>query len=353
MPVPSLRARRCVAGFIASTIAAALLCASAFAAAPPVRTQAPGYYRMLLGSFEVTALLDGTHPFPAEQVLSRPVLDGSPTSQVRLAEANPGEMESLLAASHLSAPVEGSINAFLINTGTRLVLIDSGAGALYGADGGHLLKNLEAAGYRPEQVDDVLLTHLHADHVGGVARNGHMAFPNATIHVAQRDADYWLSPEERAKAAAFLLPMFDGAMASLKPYIAAHRMKTFELDNEIVPGIVAQADAGHTPGHTIYRVRSRGQTLLVWGDTVHVAPVQFPDPGVTVRYDSDAALAARQRLRLYAEAAQQGYWVAAAHIAFPGLGHIGSDTSGFRWIPANYTTQLTPPPASVAAGERR
>lgn len=356
MPALLLRARRRVARLIGPTLAATLfsvsvsVSVSAFAAAPQVRTQAPGYYRMMLGSFEITALLDGTHPFPAQQVLSRPVPDGSPASQVSLAEANPGEMESLLAALHLSAPVEGSINAFLINTGTRLVLIDSGAGALYGADGGHLLKNLKAAGYRPEQVDDVLLTHLHADHVGGVARDGKMAFPNAMIHVAQRDAEYWLSPDERSKAPTFLVPMFDGAMASLKPYIAAHRMKTFELDSEIVPGILAQADAGHTPGHTIYRVRSSDQTLLVWGDTVHVAPVQFPDPGVTVRYDSDAALAARQRLRLYAEAAQQGYWVAAAHIAFPGLGHIGTDVRGFRWIPANYTTQLTPLPAPVAAG---
>ena len=346
MPTPSPLVRRRAASFLVWVVAAALSCASANAAAPQVRTQAPGYYRMLLGGFEITALLDGTHPFPAQQVLSRPAEAGSLKPQVSLADASPGEMESLLAAAHLFAPVEGSINAFLINTGTRLVLIDSGAGALYGADGGHLLSNLEAAGYRPEQVDDVLLTHLHADHVGGVAHDGGMAFPNATIHVAQRDADYWLSAAERAKAPAFLQPMFDGAITSLTPYIAAHRMKTFEFDSEIVPGIRAQADPGHTPGHTIYRVQSDGQTLLVWGDTVHVAPVQFPDPGVTVRYDSDAAQAARQRLRLYSEAAQEGYWVAAAHIAFPGLGHVGADAKGFRWIPANYTTQLTSLPAS-------
>lgn len=318
--------------------------APAHAAAPQARTQAPGFYRMMLGDFEITALLDGTHPFPAQQVLSRPAGGPDGRAQALLSETNPGEAEALLAAAHVPLPVEGSINAFLVNTGSRLVLIDSGAGALYGADGGHLIANLRASGYQPEQVDAVLLTHLHADHVGGVARDGRMAFPNATVHVAQRDADYWLSAEQRAKAPAFLLPMFDGAMASLKPYVEAHRLKTFVEDTDIVPGIRAQADPGHTPGHSVYQVQSGDRTLLVWGDTVHVAPVQFPDPAVTVRYDDDASGAARQRMRLFADAAQRGYWVAAAHIAFPGLGHIVTNAHGFQWIPASYTTQLNAAP---------
>ncbi|CAG9167203.1 MBL fold metallo-hydrolase [Cupriavidus respiraculi] len=320
-------------------------CASASAAAPQQRTQAPGFYRMMLGDFEVTALLDGTHDFPVREVLSRPAPPPATAGHVALSESNPGEADALLAAAHLAAPVEGSINAFLINTGTRLVLIDSGAGALYGAEGGHLLANLRAAGYRPEQVDDVLLTHLHADHVGGVVDQGRIVFPNATVHVSREDERYWLSPANRATAPALLHAMFDAASGSLKPYLAAQRLRTFEAGAEIVPGIHAEADAGHTPGHTIYRVQSRGQTLIAWGDTVHVAPVQFADPGVTVRYDSDAAQAAQQRLRLYADAARQGHWIAAAHIAFPGLGHIGAGASGFRWIPANYTTQLAPPPS--------
>ncbi|EHP37653.1 hypothetical protein OR16_41556, partial [Cupriavidus basilensis OR16] len=191
------------AALLAAAIAMApVLTCNALAAAPQVRTQAPGFYRMMLGDFEVTALLDGTHPFPVQQVLARQTGQAGGAAQVSLAEASPGEADALLAAAHLKAPVEGAINAFLINTGAKLVLIDSGAGALYGADGGHLLGNLRAAGYRPEQVDAVLLTHLHADHVGGVNLNGHMAFPNATVHVSQRDADYWLNPANRAAAPA-------------------------------------------------------------------------------------------------------------------------------------------------------
>lgn len=342
MPAISSALRRCT-GRIA-VAAMFLASATVLAAAPQQRSQAPGFYRMMLGDFKITALLDGTHAFPVRDVLSRPAPSPRTTDQVALSEASPGEADALLAAAHLAAPVEGSINAFVINTGSRLVLIDSGAGALYGAEGGHLLANLRAAGYRPEQVDDVLLTHLHADHVGGIVAQGGAAFPNATVHVSREDEEYWLSAANRAAAPALLHAMFDAASGSLRPYLAAHRLQTFEAGAEIVPGIRAEADAGHTPGHTIYRVQSQGQTLLAWGDTVHVAPVQFPDPSVTVRYDSDAAQAAQQRLRLYADAARLGYWIAAAHIAFPGLGHIGAEAGGFRWIPANYTTRFATPP---------
>ena len=339
-PSPAWR----VAALLAAAIAIApVFSFDALAAAPQVRTQAPGFYRMMLGDFEVTALLDGTHPFPVQQVLARQTGQAGGAAQVSLAEASPGEADALLAAAHLKAPVEGAIIAFLINTGARLVLIDSGAGALYGADGGHLLGNLRAAGYPPEQVDAVLLTHLHADHVGGVILNGRMAFPNATVHVSKRDADYWLSPANRATAPALLLPMFDGATGSLKPYVEAGRLQTFDGDVELVPGIRADADPGHTPGHSTYRVQSQGQTLLLWGDTVHVAAVQFPDPGVTLKYDSNGTQAAQQRMRLLADAAQNGYWIGAAHISFPGLGHIGVRGQEFHWIPANYTTNFRDP----------
>ena len=189
--------------------------ASVLAAAPQVRTQAPGFYRMMLGDFEITALLDGTHPFPDAAVLTKAGVVGSDRS--KLFDDNPGDANALLAASDLTAPTEGSINAFLINTGTRLVLIDSGAGTLYGACCGHLKENLRASGYQPEQIDDVLLTHLHADHVGGIAPCGQMAFANAVIRSSKRDADYWLSDANEKAVPAFLVPMFQGDRARCSP----------------------------------------------------------------------------------------------------------------------------------------
>jgi glyoxylase-like metal-dependent hydrolase (beta-lactamase superfamily II) len=313
-------------------------CGMVEAAAPQIRTQGPGFYRIMLGDFEVTALLDGTHAFPAYTVLQR----ARPHGTELLSATNPGETDALLAAVDLRAPPEGSINAFLINTGAQLVLIDSGAGALYGACCGHLLDNLRASGYRPEQVDAVLLTHLHADHVGGVMAAGRASFPNAVVRVSRREADYWLNAANEAKAASLLLPMFAGAQKSLKPYIDAGRFQPFDDGATLFEGIRALPTPGHTPGHSSYIVESRGERLLVWGDIVHVAPVQFRDPGVTVTYDSDAGSAERQRDALFAEAAQSHEWIGAAHIAFPGLGHVGVRDTHFVWIPADYTTMLKP-----------
>jgi glyoxylase-like metal-dependent hydrolase (beta-lactamase superfamily II) len=319
------------------------IASSAFAAAPQVRAQAPGFYRVMLGDFEVTALLDGTHPFPDAAVLmkAKPSASGK---QSKLFEDDPQEANALLAAADLKAPTEGSINAFLINTGTKLILIDSGAGSLYGACCGHLIENLRASGYRPEQVDEVLLTHLHADHVGGIAPGGHMVFPNAIVRASKLDAEYWLNNANENAAPAFLRPMFEGDKASLKPYIAAGRFQPFDGDPELIPGIRAIPTPGHTPGHTSYSVESGGQKLLVWGDIVHVAAIQFPDPSVSVEYDNNRALAATTREQTFSEAAKEGFLIGAAHISFPGLGHVGIRGTAFIWIPAEYTTRLSAQP---------
>jgi glyoxylase-like metal-dependent hydrolase (beta-lactamase superfamily II) len=314
----------------------------AAAAAPQVRTQAPGFYRMILGDFEITALLDGTHPFPAAEVLTT-TNPGSSSGRAKLFEKNLKEANDLLAAADVTAPTEGSINAFLVNTGTKLILIDSGAGTLYGSCCGHLIDNLRASGYQPEQVDEVLLTHLHADHVGGIAPSGAIAFPNAIIRSSKIDADYWLNDTNENAAQAFLRPMFEGDKASLKPYIASGRYQPFSGDQEIEPGIRAISAPGHTPGHTSYSIESRGQKLLVWGDIVHVAPIQFPDPSVTVKYDNNEDQAAKEREQIFADAAKQRYWIGAAHISFPGLGHIGRRTDRFIWIPSEYTTRMSAP----------
>ena len=296
-------------------------CGIAFAAAPMVKTQGPGFYRLMLGGVEVTALLDGTHPFPIDTVV-----DG----------ASKAEVAEDLARDFLQQPVQGSINAFLINTGSKLILIDSGAGVLYGDCCGKLRANLRAAGYLPEQVDEVLLTHLHKDHVGGIDANGAMAFPNAIVRVSQTDADYWLNPANKVKAPAFLSSFFDAAIASVAPYVAAGRFEPFSGDGELEPGIRALALPGHTPGHTGYLVHGGSQDLLVWGDIIHVASIQLPNPEVSIEYDSDAASAKRSRRMALALAVDKGYLVGAAHLAFPGLGHIRKNGHRYEWVPVNY-----------------
>lgn len=246
-------------------------------------------------------------------------------------------MDALLARQFLKSPVETSVNTFLINTGTKLVLVDTGAGTLFGPTVGKFLTNLKAAGYSPEQIDDVLITHMHGDHVGGLVTGGKRTFPNAVVHADQHDADYWLSKAQMEKAPAEARGGFQGAMRSFGPYIEAKRFQTFEAGATILPGIRSFPAHGHTPGHTIYSVESEGQKLMLWGDLLHVAAVQFPEPTVTIRFDSDPNAAEAAREKALREAAAGGYWVGIAHVPFPALGHVRQEGSGYAWVPANYS----------------
>lgn len=308
---------------IASVAATSIAPPAVHAAAAMRDGQAPGFYRMHVGHFEVTALLDGTHPFPVDKLA---------------VGAKPGEVEKLLGAQYLASPVEGMINAFLINTGDRLVLIDSGAGNLYGKEGGGLITALRAAGYDPRDIDDIYLTHLHEDHVGGLMLDGKPSFPNATVYLARREAEFWLNSANKPQVGELLWPFFDAAQKVVAPYIADGRFKTFDGTPELLPGLSVVACPGHTPGHSCYFLQDGKQAMLFWGDLVHVQPVQLPDPDVAMKYDWKAPLAVATRSHMFAEAARNGWWVAGAHISFPGIGHVSESRAGhFAWIPANYT----------------
>lgn len=299
-------------------------CAPATAIAPMVKTQAPGFYRMMLGDFEVTAINDGTIALDAAKLLEEPA----------------AETEASLKKSFLSNPVETSDNAYLINTGTKLVLIDTGGGALLGPTLGKLLANLRAAGYAPGQIDDVFLTHMHPDHLGGLIADGKVAFPNAIVHADRRDAEYWLSQDNLDNAPAGSKSYFQDAIASLKPYADSGRFKPFDSNVELVPGIKPVATYGHTAGHTSYLIESRGQQLLVLGDLIDVASVQFHKPTVTIAFDSEAAAAAKTRKTILGVLATQGAWVGAAHLQFPGLGHVSAAQTSWHWVPVNYSIEL-------------
>ncbi len=306
----------------AAFAAGSLFLAAANAAAPMAKAQAPGYYRMMLGDFEVTALSDGTLGLPVTKMLTN---------------TTPEHVRKVLARASLKDPVETSVNAYLINTGAKLVLIDSGTGVQFGPTLGKLIENLKASGYQPEQVDEIYITHMHGDHVGGLIAGDKPAFTNAIVRADKRDADYWLNQANMDAASKDAKGSFQGAMASLNPYVAAGKFEPFDGTTELMPGIKALASHGHTPGHTTYLIESKGEKLALWGDLMHVAAVQFPEPAVTIQFDVDSKAAARERKLAYADAAKHGYWVGAAHIAFPGLGHLRAEGSGYVWTPANYT----------------
>ena len=321
MPHPN--ARRWLARLAAFGLAAAG--ALAHAGAPPAKGQAPGWYRMSLGAFEITALSDGTLDLPVDKLLTG---------------TTPAKAQAALARAYLKVPLETSVNGYLVNTGVKLILIDTGAAGLLGPTLGKLVANLKASGYTPEQVDEVYLTHLHADHVGGITgADGKAVFPNAIVRADKKEAGFWLDKASMDKAPAAMKDFFKGAMASMKPYVDAGRFKPFDGDVELLPGIRSFATRGHTPGHSAYVVESNGAKLVVWGDLMHVAAVQFPDPSVTIQFDIDSKAAAPQRKKAYADAAKNGYYVAVAHVSFPGIGQLRPDGRGYRWLPANYTNK--------------
>lgn len=310
--------------FARTALAAALLfggAAAAHAAAPMAKTSAPGYYRMMLGDFEVTALSDGTHAMDVNQLLDQ--------SQAQT-------IQQALKAADQPAVYEWSFNGFLVNTGSKLVLIDTGAGSAMGSDLGKLAARIKAAGYTPEQVDEIYITHMHPDHVGGLAADGNPVFPNAIVRAGKADADYWLSQAKRDKAPAEARELFDTAQKALAPYVKSGHFKPIAADGELVPGIRATNLGGHTPGHTGYVVESKGQKLLAWGDTLHVQTVQFAHPEVVIKFDTDNGSAEKVRERVLADAAKNGYLIAGAHLSFPGIGHVAADGAGYRWLPVSY-----------------
>ena len=168
------------------------------------------------------------------------------------------------------------------------------------------------------QVEEIYITLMHADHVGGLAADGRAVFQNAIVLADQREADYWLSPKNLEAAPADAKSFFEGAMVSMRPYIDTGRFRAFDGDTDLVPGVRALATRGHTSGHAAFVVESRGQKLVLWGGLMHVAAVQFPEPSVTIQFDTDSKAAAAQRKKAFAAAAKQGQWVGASHLPFPG-----------------------------------
>lgn len=301
----------------------------AHAEAPQVLTQVPGYYRQMVGAFEVTALYDG-------QIN----LDGK-----LLKNTAPEQVQRLLARMFRTNPTPTAVIAFLVNTGNKLVLVDAGAAKVFGPTLGQVLSNLKAAGYDPAQVDTVLLTHLHGDHVGGLlAPDGQPAFPNAHVYAAKADADFWLNPANLANASEDKKMFFKAPQDATAPYIKAGHFKTFEGNSDIQPGIKPVEEHGHTPGHTGYLFESKGQKLLIWGDLVHNAAVQFPQPKVTIEFDNDQAKALTTRMKVFGWTAKDALLVAGAHLPFPGIGHVRAEgKNSYTWVPIDFAP-VTPAP---------
>jgi glyoxylase-like metal-dependent hydrolase (beta-lactamase superfamily II) len=287
-------------------------------------SQQPGYYQLLVGSVEVIALSDGTVPVSAMDLFH---------------EANePERVSHLLEYAHLNDPVEVSINTYLLKMQNKLILVDAGAGELFGPKyGGKLITSLRAAGYQPEQITDILITHVHLDHSGGLTQKDSILFPNATVHVNKKEIDFWLKHIEPQKNEMKGITSARSSFMALKRYLDKGMVKTFEGDTTLFPGISTREYVGHTPGHTVFILENKNEKLVFWGDLIHIADVQLHGPELYNGFDFDKQKAVKQRQIAYDEAAREGYLVAADHISFPGIGRIGRRNNSLSWLPIHYS----------------
>ncbi|WIW45409.1 MBL fold metallo-hydrolase [Bradyrhizobium sp. 62B] len=288
---------------------------------PQVLPQPSGVYRFKVGDVQIVALSDGTAPQDLHKLLQG-------TTAART--------DAALTQEFLANPVQTSINVFVLEMGSRHVMIDTGVGDLFGpGSGGRLTDSLTSAGIRAEQIDDILVTHVHPDHVGGLVRGGQTMFPNAVVHFGKPDLNYFVEPAKGSRPHADA-EASEEAVKMLKPYLDAGKVATFTSSTEVVPGITATPHPGHTPGSAFYTLTTSGGAIVFVGDIVHAAAVQFSAPGVSIMYDAEPRLAVDVRRKAFAEFADKRTLIAAPHLSFPGVGYVRKAGENYQWVPINY-----------------
>lgn len=242
-----------------------------------------------------------------------------------LANIDPAEASRMQENAGITDHTSIHINCYLVRGGGRTILIDAGAGG-FKQWGGRLTANLLLAGIHPSEIDAILLTHAHPDHVGGVMNaSGEAVFPNAELVAHHREVAFWQDDGNLSRAPERALGNFLVARQAFDGY--RDRLRTFDA-GEVLPGMTAVPLPGHTAGHTGYRLESGGQNLLVWGDIVHFPEIQIPRPDVSIAFDQDAHLAAETRTRLLDIASSENLLIAGMHLGESAFGHIARTANG-------------------------
>jgi glyoxylase-like metal-dependent hydrolase (beta-lactamase superfamily II) len=289
------------------------------AAARPAGRQAPGIYRYRIGEFELTALYDG--------IWYRPIGDKF------IRNARFAEVESALATAFMPADrLETPFTTLVVNTGKNLVLIDTGTGGQISPTAGMIVDNLAAAGIAPKDVDRIVISHFHPDHINGIKdKDNQLIFPNAEIMVPEPEWAFWMDDANLNAAAADLKLTFLNQRRIFSDI--AGQVTRFVPGKEIAPGIATLAAPGHTPGHTAFAVHSGDQSLLVLSDTAQHPAIFARHPTWQATFDVDGAEAIATRQALFDRAAADRMLVTGYHFPFPACGHLLKTASGYEHVP--------------------
>src|SRR5579872_1706193 len=278
--------------------------------------QIPGLYHRKIGEIIVTAVSDG-------------YLDGNleVMRNVDLATA-----EAILREAFRPAR-RTSVNTFLIQSKGRTAIIDTGSGNYLMPTAGHVHRNLAAGGIDPKSIDTVLLTHMHPYHSAGLTdmSNGELLFPNAELVMHENELPHWFDDGAMAKADERAKKLFfQAGREQVAPYKS--RTRLFQ-QGEVFPGVTAIPSHGHTPGHTAYLIASGDHQLMIWGDTVHVPEVQTAIPEAGMGFDTDLAMAAASRKRMFDRVSADRVLIAGMHTHFPGFGRLARRGDAYALYP--------------------
>jgi glyoxylase-like metal-dependent hydrolase (beta-lactamase superfamily II) len=291
----------------------------------------PTIYRFKLGGFEVTPIMD-----------SKVIRSGLTPSFG--GEQHADEIKKLAKANRIDADrYEHPFTPLLVTTGKELVLFDTGNGSLRDEyeqmkgrlPAGNLVARMKEAGYKPEDVDVVVITHGHPDHIGGLTKGGQAVFPNARYVFGATEFDFWNKGENVREARKFNRELYVKIVVPL-----ANRAAMIKPGDEVVPGIRAVDVSGHSPGMLAFTIESEGKRMINWADTAGHYIVSFQRPDLHLDVDDDKEKAIATRKRMFDMAATDDLLVASFHMPFPGLGYVERAGSAYRWVPHGYQVNL-------------
>jgi glyoxylase-like metal-dependent hydrolase (beta-lactamase superfamily II) len=284
----------------------------------------PSRYAVKVGDVEVMVISDGVLPITASTMATN---------------AAPADLSAWLKDMYLPPEItDWPLNVAVVRSGDKVILVDSGLGSEFPGfpRAGQLAMRLDAAGIDPATVTDVVLTHLHMDHIGGLLVDGLRGRlrTDLRVHLAAAEADFWEAPDFSRTVMPAPIPEVLRSTATKFLDLYRGQLRPFETEYEVAPGVLIRRTGGHTPGHSIVRVESRGEALTFAGDAVFQPGFEKPDWQNGFEHDPEEST--RVRLRLLKELAATGEQLVATHLPFPSLCHVAEAGNAFRFVPTNW-----------------